>query len=69
MGTLLDFASAPRPTSRVQPRRNTSKDIVSEPQGEVVFFPGVRYERMALDLSARIGTIGKVAGPAFSDKD
>lgn len=69
MGTLLDFSSAPRPTSRVQPRRNRLKDTDSESQGEVVFFPGVRYERMALDLSARIGTIGKVAGPALSDKD
>lgn len=69
MGTLLDFASAPRPASRVGPHHNSAGSSMSEQRGEVILFPGVRYERLALDLSARIGTIGHKAGPAVPDRD
>ncbi len=69
MGTLLDFASAPRPASRVGPHRNSAGSSRPEQRGEVILFPGVRYERLALDLSARIGTIGHKAGPAVPDRD
>jgi hypothetical protein len=69
MGTLLDFASAPRPLSRLTTKRNTPKNGVSAPRGEVVLFPGVRYEREALDLAARIGTIGRTAGSGVPDHD
>lgn len=69
MGILLDFASAPRPTTRTETRRSTENASQSASLGEVIPFPGVRYERMALDLSARIGTIGKLAGPAVSDQE
>jgi len=69
MGTLLDFASAPRPTARVGHRPNYQRSTGRETFGEVILFPGVRYERHDLDLAARINTIGKAAGPAGSDKD
>jgi hypothetical protein len=69
MGILLDFASAPRPASRVMPRRSQNSASRSEGSGEVILFPGVRYERAALDLSARIGTISQKAGPVASDQD
>lgn len=69
MGTLLDFASAPRPLSRLKTNRNTLKTGYSTPRGEVVLFPGVRYEREALDLAARIGTIGRTAGSGVPDHD
>ncbi|QFT31580.1 hypothetical protein FIV00_13880 [Labrenzia sp. THAF82] len=69
MGTLLDFASAHRPTSRVGQRSNQHSSVRCETFGEVILFPGVRYERHDLDLAARITTIGKAAGPAGSDKD
>ncbi len=69
MGTLLDFSSAPRPTARVGHRSNTPRSAEQENFGEVILFPGIRYERHDLDLAARIGTISKAAGPAGSDKD
>ncbi|WP_346898508.1 hypothetical protein [uncultured Roseibium sp.] len=69
MGTLLDFASAPRPASRVRTSHNSAGSSMSEQRGEVILFPGVRYEKLALDLSARIGTIGHKAGPAVPDRD
>ncbi|MBS8258717.1 hypothetical protein [Roseibium polysiphoniae] len=69
MGTLLDFASAQRPLSRLTPKRNDRRSATSAPSGEVVLFPGVRYEREALDLAARIGTIGRTAGTLASDLD
>ena len=69
MGTLLDFTSAPRPTARVGHRSNQRRTTGRETSGEVILFPGVRYERHDLDLAARITTIGKAAGPAGSDKD
>lgn len=69
MGILLDFASAPRPASRVMPRRSQKNASRSDGPGEVILFPGVRYERAALDLSARIGTISKTAGPVASDQE
>ncbi|MEJ8473926.1 hypothetical protein [Roseibium algae] len=69
MGTLLDFASAPRPQSSITARRNMPKRGASAPIGEVVLFPGVRYEHEALDLAARIGTIGRSAGSGASDQD
>ncbi|QDG76992.1 hypothetical protein [Labrenzia sp. PHM005] len=69
MGTLLDFASAPRPTARVgcRPAGRCVQD--RDGFGQVILFPGVRYEHHDLDLGARINTIGKAAGPAASDKD
>ncbi len=69
MGTLLDFASAPRPTARVEYRSAVSRSKDLEGFGEVILFPGVRYERHDLDLAARINTISKAAGPAGSEKD
>jgi len=69
MGTLLDFSSAQRPTARVGHRTDQRRSTSREAFGEVILFPGVRYERHDLDLAARIATIGKAAGPAGSDKD
>ncbi|WP_305988781.1 hypothetical protein [Roseibium sp. MMSF_3544] len=69
MGTLLDFASAQRPAARVGHRSRQEQSVGRESFGEVILFPGVRYERHDLDLAARINTIGKAAGPAGSDKD
>jgi len=65
MGILLDFAAAPRPTSRIEPRHR----VKNETAGEVIIFPGVRIERDTLDLSARIGTIGRTAGTGRADRD
>ena len=69
MGTLLDFTSVQRPAARVGHRSESCRSTDRETFGEVILFPGVRYERHDLDLAARIGTIGKAAGPAGSDKD
>ncbi|TYC56502.1 hypothetical protein FMN50_11225 [Rhodobacterales bacterium] len=69
MGTLLDFSSAHRPTARVGHRSDIQHSTSSDTFGQVILFPGVRYERHDLDLAARIGTIGKAAGPVGSDKD
>lgn len=69
MGTLLDFASAPRPTTRLKRTDRTADRHTSSQRGEVVIFPGVRYERKELDLAARIGTISKSARPALPDAD
>jgi hypothetical protein len=69
MGTLLDFSSAHRPTARVGHRSGRHPTSSRDGFGEVILFPGVRYERHDLDLAARIATIGKAAGPAGSDKD
>ena len=69
MGTLLDVASAQRPAARVGHRSRQRPPVSREASGEVILFPGVRYERHDLDLAARITTIGKAAGPAGSDKD
>ncbi|GGB50720.1 hypothetical protein GCM10011316_23570 [Roseibium aquae] len=69
MGTLLDFASAPRPVARM--RRSASRPYHCETpsRGELVLFPGVRYERNDLDLAPRIGTIGTEAETAHADRD
>ncbi|GAB4514659.1 MAG: hypothetical protein Tsb0019_12790 [Roseibium sp.] len=69
MGTLLDFSSAQRPTARVGHHSSQRHASGRDGFGEVILFPGVRYERHDLDLAARIATIGKAAGPAGSDKD
>lgn len=69
MGTLLDFASAPRPTARMRCRPAQRRAQDQDGFGQVILFPGVRYEHHDLDLDARINTIGKAAGPAASDKD
>lgn len=69
MGTLLDFSSAPRPLARVGRRPERHGETNRDGSGEVILFPGVRYERDTLDLAARIATIGKAVGPAGSDKD
>ena len=69
MGTLLDFSSAPKPAVRVNGRRNRPPNAGQKGYGEVILFPGVRYEREELDLASRIGTIGKSAGSAAPEKD
>lgn len=69
MGTLLDFASAQRPTARVGQEARHRQTAGQETFGEVILFPGIRYEHHDLDLAARIATIGQAAGPAGSDKD
>lgn len=69
MGTLLDFSSAQRPAARVGQRSKQDRSGNREAFGEVILFPGVRYEHHDLDLAARIATIGRAAGPAGSDKD
>jgi len=51
MGTVLTFDAATRParsSERRAPRNGADR-------GEVILFPGVRMERHALDLAARIG--------------
>ncbi|MBD8893525.1 hypothetical protein [Roseibium litorale] len=69
MGTLLDFASAPRPHARVKSRLNTAGSDKDRAKGEVVLFPGVRYEHESLDLAARIATIGQVTGTRAGDQE
>lgn len=69
MGTLLNFSSAQRPAARLKHRSDRHHAAEPGSFGEVILFPGVRYERHDLDLAARIATIGKAAGPAGSDKD
>ncbi|WP_417667391.1 hypothetical protein [Roseibium sp.] len=69
MGTLLDFASAQRPLSRLKSGSSAACNGRADAKGEVILFPGVRYEHEALDLSARIGTIGRSAGSGLSDHD
>ncbi|GAA0772643.1 hypothetical protein E1180_02360 [Roseibium denhamense] len=69
MGTLLDFTSAQRPAARVGHRTSINRSATAAASGEVILFPGVRYEHHQLDLAARIATIGKAAGPTGSDKD
>jgi hypothetical protein len=69
MGTLLNFSSAARPAARVGHRPNNHCSTGQESFGEVILFPGIRYEHHDLDLAARIGTISKAAGPVGSDKD
>ncbi|MCC2110777.1 MAG: hypothetical protein KDJ16_01940 [Hyphomicrobiales bacterium] len=49
MGTVLNFDTAPRA------RRSRVAEASCEPAtGELVIFPGVRIERQAVDLSARL---------------
>lgn len=69
MGTLLDFASAPRPLSRVRKPSHAADGAQTALKGEVILFPGVRYERETLDLSARIGTISRTVGTGPGDQD
>ncbi|MTH95279.1 hypothetical protein E1297_04695 [Roseibium sp. RKSG952] len=69
MGKLLDFASAPRPASRVEPSAETGPDGARSEKGEVILFPGVRYQRAALDWHARIMTIGAKADTGTSGAD
>ncbi|MBO6757745.1 MAG: hypothetical protein JJ902_15535 [Roseibium sp.] len=69
MGTLLDFASAPRPSSRLKTQKHSAEAPKCADFGVVIVFPGVRYERTELDLAARIGTIDRKIGPAASDVD
>ncbi|MFD1694869.1 hypothetical protein [Roseibium aestuarii] len=63
MGILLDFASAARAT-RSHPPARLSRIARRDRPADIIFFPGVRYEREALELAARIGTIRSGAGPA-----
>ncbi|MXN65726.1 hypothetical protein GR183_12495 [Stappia sp. GBMRC 2046] len=51
MGTVLNFAEAPR--RAVRQGRPAGAD--GERKGVVVIFPGIRMEREGVDLSARIG--------------
>lgn len=55
MGTLLDFSAAARPRrpNRPQPPREGAAILV---------FPGVRVEREAVDLAARIRKVAKETG-------
>lgn len=69
MGTLLDFASAPRPHARVKSRQTSARLKDGQSRGEVVLFPGVRYEHESLDLAARIATIGQMAGKRAGDQE
>jgi hypothetical protein len=65
MGYVLDFRMAPR-----RPLRKTAGVQVPVSQEDVVvMFPGVRIEREALDLAARIGTIGVSAGQAAPEAE
>lgn len=47
MGTVLDFANAPR-------RGHSTALPVPAEGADVVIFPGVRMERLAVDLAARL---------------
>ncbi|WP_417684690.1 hypothetical protein [Roseibium sp.] len=69
MGTLLDFSSAPRPMSRLKRVASEKRGSARSAKGEVILFPGVRYEREGLDLAARIGTIGRSAGTTATECD
>lgn len=55
MGTLLDFSAAAR-------RRTPDRRRPAEKGAEIVMFPGVRIERQALDLGARIRKVAKEPG-------
>lgn len=69
MGTLLDFTSAQRPLTRVG-KRQTEKSLAKDgSSGEVILFPGVRYEHHELDLAARIATIRSMGGSKGSEQD
>jgi len=69
MGTLLDFASAPRPSARLKQPRDRRPPAGLANHGVVILFPGVRYERKDLDLAPRIGTIEAEADAAKMDRD
>ncbi|MFN4010589.1 MAG: hypothetical protein ACK4K8_11590 [Pannonibacter sp.] len=66
MGTLLDFAAARRPLKHRATSAGTDETPVTD---RVVLFPGVRIERVALDLDPRIGTIGIPAKNAAPEHD
>lgn len=53
MATILEFRSAPRPTAA------SALAAHSELSAEIVFFPGVRYERQDEADDAGKGTAGK----------
>ena len=58
MGTVLDFAQAPRSVRRSsKPVTDRYADGGSQDMGVIIIFPGIRIERqgLALDLGARIG--------------
>lgn len=69
MGRLLDFSSAMRDNARASaPARSRSlrknrdggaggDQRQGRARGELIFFPGVRYQRHPLETSSRIGTI------------
>ncbi|NVK33141.1 MAG: hypothetical protein HWE23_01600 [Rhodobacteraceae bacterium] len=69
MGMLLDFSSATQSKARAAPRRNTREGTLSAKRGEVLFFPGVRYDRQPLETSSRIGTINETASLKRPDQD
>lgn len=47
MGVLIDFAASPK-------RQAAVPGPVPESGAQIIIFPGVRIERQAVDLSARI---------------
>ncbi|PTW57670.1 hypothetical protein C8N35_110149 [Breoghania corrubedonensis] len=55
MGTLLDFSATARP------RRPSRTDLRKE-GAQILVFPGVRFERQAVDLAARIRKVTKETG-------
>ncbi len=65
MGNLVHFNHMPR-------RRNTAKRTKkNQPQGEIIIFPGVRYERVeedceAIDLAYRLQTPKPIFGKKLS---
>ncbi|WP_186393927.1 MULTISPECIES: hypothetical protein [unclassified Pannonibacter] len=65
MGYVLDFRMAPK---RPQRKAAGGQGPVSQ-EDVVVLFPGARIEREALDLAARIGTIGTTAGQAAPEAE
>ncbi|MEI2384634.1 hypothetical protein [Breoghania sp. JC706] len=55
MGTLLDFSAAARPRRPSRARR-------PEGDAKILAFPGVRLDRLAVDLAARIRKVAKDTG-------
>lgn len=72
MGTVLDFAQAPRSVSRSRkPATARYSQSGAQDMGVIIIFPGIRIERqgLALDLGARIGRNLEASSFKGSERD